>query len=147
MKKNIIIIILFGFIILGLVVFKLGLGHISNNKLVSLEIKEETLTNTGATFVMKNNTKDLYSYGTSYYIEIESDAKWNKLEPINNVDFHLIGYNLKGSSEVEIKVDWEYHYGKLKPGKYRLVKDVFKNSDIPIGESQIKYISAEFVIK
>lgn len=63
------------------------------------------------------------------------------------MNFNMIAYILKPKESRKITVDWEYYYGKLSPGKYRLIKDVFSESDIPIEESNKVYIGAEFEIK
>ena len=42
--------------------------------------------------------------------------------------------------------DWTHMYGPLPKGLYRLVKDVFFESDIPIDDSNKYYIWTEFEI-
>ena len=42
---------------------------------------------------------------------------------------------------------WEHMYGKLKPGKYRLVKDILLNSSYPVSSEDRIYVSVEFEIK
>lgn len=82
MKKYIKIILLAG-IILGLIfcsLIKSNYRTISDIKItennVSLSIKENTLTNTGATLILKNNSNTEIQYGNSYEIEIKRNKKW-----------------------------------------------------------------------
>lgn len=60
--------------------------------------------------------------------------------------FVSIGYIIEPKETKQIKITWEYHYGKLSSGKYRIIKDVFRNIDIPIDENDNYYIAVEFTI-
>lgn len=114
---------------------------------VNIKVKSDTLTNVGATFILTNkSTTETYVYGNPYYLEIKENGKWHKLETINQLFFTLPAYNLTPGQSKEIDVNWEYGYGRLKKGTYRLVKDVSRSGDEPIDESKIKYIYAEFEI-
>ena len=85
---------------------------------VSMEIKEGTLTNTGATIIITDTTNKDYSYGEPYRI----DKKENYLLDENN--------------EIVREVNWEWIYGELTPGTYRFVTDASSNE-----------ISVEFTIE
>ena len=75
-------------------------------------------------------------YGEWYKIEKQKDGNWYDVKTvIKDYGFNEIGYLPNESSEVEFNVDWEWLYGKLPTGKYRLLKQV--NSE---------YISVEFDI-
>ena len=44
---------------------------------------------------------------------------------IDEYGFNDIGYDLTPSSEAqEFKIDWDWLYGKLDPGEYRLIKNI-----------------------
>ena len=122
--------------------------HSISNDVVSLEVKENTLTDIGATFIIKNKSAvDTYMYGYPYFIEKKENGEWYVLETINELAFNLPAFGLKPSESKELEINWEYGYGKLKSGTYRLVKDVFRSGDEPIGESNIIYIAAEFTVE
>jgi hypothetical protein len=121
--------------------------YVLRNDLVSISVNEESLTDSKATFTLINHTDENYDYGEPYLIEYEKDNIWYVMPPINNMDFNLPAYILEPNKSRKITADWEYHYGKLSPGKYRLIKDVFRESDIPIEESDKVYIGAEFIIE
>ena len=85
MKKSIKIILLAG-IILGIIIYcvlKNNNHTISDIKTtendVSLSIKENTLTTSSATLILKNNSNTEIQYGNSYEIEIKHNKKWYKL--------------------------------------------------------------------
>lgn len=60
--------------------------------------------------------------------------------------FISIAYTLKPLEEKLLTIDWKYHYGKLPPGQYRIIKSLFPNSDILSNHSEEIYVAAEFVI-
>lgn len=124
-----------------------GIDSIMTNK-IALSLKDNTLTSKGATFVMTNNSNiDTYEYGNPYYLEIKKNDEWEKLETINQFAFTMETYGLKPNKTKEFKINWEYGYGELKSGTYRLVKDAFRSGDEPIDESEKIYLYAEFTIE
>lgn len=110
---------------------------------VSMSLKDETLASyTGATFILKNDNNIDMIYGDSYTIEVEKDGKWEKFDVEG--DFNDIAYNLKAKSSKEITINWENIYGKLEPGKYRLIKNISyeKEKDNYVDFS----VNAEFIL-
>lgn len=121
--------------------------YVVTNNLVSLRVKEGSLTNSKATLLLENHTDNAYSFGYPYSIEYEKDGIWYEIIPINDLVFIMPALGLKAKESIEIGVNWEYHYGKLPSGKYRIIKSVFRKIDTPINEEEIVYIAAEFIIK
>lgn len=114
--------------------FEIYINEISGEDInVQLELEENTLSNKGLTMVVKNlSNKDL-EYGNPYLIEKFDNGMWTTVKTINDIAFTLPAYSLKQNDSVELEINWEYGYGKLK-GKYRIVKDFdYKEND--------KYIS------
>lgn len=126
-----------------------NLGEPSNievsDKVVSIRIKDETLTDSKVTLILENHTNGGYSYGNPYSIQYEHNRVWYEIIPLNDLNFNLPAFNLKGKESIEININWEYHYGRLTKGKYRIIKDVFKESNGPTKDKDI-YIAAEFII-
>lgn len=114
---------------------------------ITLSLKDGTLSNKGATFIIKNNSDKVYNYGQEYEIETKKDNKWCKIEIDGTLTWNSIAYILKEKGSSEINIDFSYGYGELSKGKYRLIKKVFKEEDVPINESKYKYLYAEFEIK
>ena len=111
---------------------------------VSLIIKEKTLTSTGATVILKNDSDDDVHYGTPYHLEKKVNNEWYILKPIEDLNFIMPLFILKPEESSENNIDWNYGYRKLPKGTYRIVKDtdIVKND-----ESKEKiFIAAEFVI-
>lgn len=113
---------------------------------ILLEVKEETRTSKGATFILKNNTDEDYSYGYAYKIEKFENKSWKELVsmPGNPLSQDIVVFTIKSKDEVEINIDWSA-YGELKSGIYRLVKNDIRKSNSP--ESRTYAVYAEFDIK
>ena len=64
-------------------------------------------------------------YGDGYWIERLEEDKWVELPVIpENPLFNGIGYLIPSEGEAQLAVDWEWLYGKLDSGTYRIVKGV-----------------------
>lgn len=116
---------------------------------ITLSLKNNTLSNTGATFILKNNTDKEYGYGPEYIIETKSNDEWKEVDTITGTPlvWNTITYILKANEEKELNVDWSYGYGELESGEYRLVKSTFKEKDRPIDETKKVYLYTKFEIK
>ena len=119
------------------------------NYIIDFYLKEGSLTNTKATFIVKNTEKYDITFGEAFYLE-KYNYETNSFEKLsvntkNNCAFNDIGYILD-KKEREIEQDWSCVYGKLDKGLYRIVKDVSFDSDRPIDENNMYYISTEFEI-
>lgn len=122
--KYLITILLIIATILIWVIFNNGINKCSKKEYpiegVSIIIKEGTLTNTGATFILKNDSDIDVIYGNPYSIEVKKDDKWKKIDV--ELSFTLPAYTLKAKTSEEITINWEYGYGKLEKGEYRFIK-------------------------
>lgn len=148
MKKSIKIILLAG-IILGIIIYcvlKNNNYTISDIKTtendVSLSIKENTLTTSSATLILKNNSNTEIQYGNSYEIEIKHNKKWYKLD--GEMYFTLPLFFLEPNKTVELEVNWEDGYKKLKKGTYRIIKEIKIEKENNTFDSF--YVAAEFTI-
>ena len=89
---------------------------------VTMQLKENTLTSTGLTMIIKNQSGINLQYGNPYIIEEYKNGYWKTVSPINEISFTLPSYELAKNESKELNINWKQGYGKLK-GKYRLVKD------------------------
>ncbi|MCM1053192.1 MAG: hypothetical protein NC483_04390 [Ruminococcus sp.] len=96
---------------------------IENNDVI-FKLKENTLTKSNGTFILENNSDLTVGYGEGYWVEKEQNGKWYSLETISDRIFNLPLYYLEPNNIKELKINLEYGYGKLTPGKYRVVKDM-----------------------
>ena len=108
---------------------------------VSLFIKKDTLTKTGATVIISDISEQEHTYGEWFRIDKKIDGFWEELKPIdNNYGFNDIGLIVGENNQLEIDTDWSKIYGKLEKGEYRLIKELYDN------DSKI-YLSVEFTIE
>ena len=129
MGKKVAIILFCGIIIFGLIIWNnTRIGKKSNIQIsqndISMMIKEGTLTNTKATLIIKNNSDKEVQYGESFQIEIKKNNKWYQLNEKHERFFTLAAIILDAGEQREIELNWEYGYGKLKKGTYRIIKDM-----------------------
>ena len=120
------------------------------NDIVNMYIKDGTLTKTGATVIIEDTNPNRIVYGSSFYIEKynASNHEWESvIETSENYAFNDMAYYVDEKGKLEMKQDWTHMYGSLDKGFYRLVKDVFFESDIPVTEEDKYYIWTEFEIE
>ena len=118
----------------------------NDNSDISFYVKEETLSNKGATFVLKNNSNEEYVYEPPFFIEKNERGKWIMIRLDEPLTWNCVIYFLKPNEEIELNIDWSItEYGILRPGKYRLIKSNFRKS-LSI-DSRAYYFAAEFEIK
>ena len=106
-----------------------------------MEIKEDSIFNTGLSIVIKNETEKEYLFEEFYCIEKKIDDKWYEVpRVVKNAAFHDLSINI----EEEIEISWEWIYGKLKPGYYRIIKSYIDWR--ATGDYDKYYISTDFII-
>lgn len=119
----------------------------NDNELISLNVDKSSITENGAKFTISNNSNEEFTYGNDYRIEINENGIWKEAPLYAEIAWNEIAFCLKANTSNEINIDWTIGYKSLKSGKYRLVKKVFKSSDVPITKENIVEIYAEFDIK
>ena len=111
--------------IVGLLV---GCSKGSNYKPVQVEnvsISIEDVSSTGGIVIIKDTNEEPYTYGEWYKIEKNSNGKWIEVDTvISDYGFNEIAYLTNEDGEVRFAIDWQWLYGELSPGNYRLLKEV-----------------------
>ncbi len=123
--------------------FTFSNNDMNNIENVSMKIKKGTLTNSSATIIITDTNKDHYEYGLPFRIDKLENGVWKMLEITGDGAFNLPAFGVDKNNKLELNQDWSHLYGELKPGKYRLVKDVC----ISDGCNAQKYFSVEFTIE
>ncbi|MDE6863281.1 MAG: hypothetical protein K2J41_02730 [Eubacterium sp.] len=142
MKKTILMVLLCGFIFSGM----LGCNksepikkEASSYTVTDIEHVNADIYNVspvGATVIIRDTNENPYTYGDWYKIEKEENGKWYDVETvIENYGFNDIGYLVNENNEVKFDMNWEWLYGELMPGSYRVLKEAYN-----------QYISVEFTI-
>ncbi len=62
-------------------------------------------------------------YGEGYHLEVLNGDTWEDVPTIiEDWGFNDIGYTIPAEGEAEMEINWEWLYGKLSPGTYRITK-------------------------
>jgi hypothetical protein len=87
---------------------------------------ENTVSPKGLTTLFENKTNTEFTFGEAYVLEVNIDGNWYKvpIETEDNYGFIDIGYILPPNDTAEWSVEWDWLYGDLESGKYRIIKDV-----------------------
>lgn len=94
------------------------------------------VTPAGATVTIRDSNPEPFVYGEWFVIEREKDGVWYEVKTkITNYGFNEIGWLTDEQGGLTMAVDWEWLYGKLPSGHYRILKQA--GSDV---------ISAEFTV-
>ena len=124
MKKNVVVLVMALVMLLCGCGVKLGEEVTTevNRVAVVIEVNEASVSKTGCTFVMANNTEGDFAYDGSYSIQMEKDGKWYQVQRNNTAIMGDLLWLPAGVSE-EVTIDWSADYGELSKGHYRLVKN------------------------
>ena len=131
-----------------------GIGqYISDSEVdvLGLMMSVSNVTTSGLTVHFRQyddkNTGELI-YGEDYTLEKLEGEKWEAVPMIiDNGVFTDIGYNIPKNGEAEIETNWEWLYGKLEPGTYKITKTVLDSGASDEGDSLNRYtMSAQFLI-
>lgn len=115
----------------------------TNDKL-TLTLKEGSLSDSGAVFVLENKSDKVYTYGAEYDIEVKTDNGWEKVEDSRNKEWTQVLYVLEPNKTNNIAVDFSELKNKLVSGKhYRVVKRLIEE----VGGNKEYYLNAEFQMR
>ncbi len=93
---------------------------------LGLELTAKDVTPSGMTLVVKQNggnaTGEIQT-GEDYSLKVNKNGEWVDVETvIEDYAWNSIAYMIEKDGEREFEIDWEWLYGKLERGKYKLVK-------------------------
>jgi hypothetical protein len=119
---------------------------VNNFNGVTLTLKKETLSDKGLTVIFQNKSDKLCTYGEHFWLEKKINDKWYQV-PVSikdNYAFTDIGYSVASGQESEWKVNWNWLYGSLDAGEYRIIKNAldFRKT----GDYSTYFLTAEFTI-
>ena len=94
------------------------------------------VTPVGATVTIQDSNREPFVYGTWFQVEREKDSVWYEVKTkITDYGFDELGWLTDDRGRLTMDVDWEWLYGKLPAGHYRILK-----------QAGTHVISAEFSI-
>lgn len=89
-----------------------------------------------------NGTEKEVTYGDYFDIQAESDGEWYSLQVPDDIAYHAVAYPIAPGQTSIWQINWEWIYGSLPTGHYRIVKDVM-DYRAP-GDYTKYYMAAEF---
>lgn len=111
----------------------------------SVNVSIKNVTPKGATLVLtKYNGTTADELITGSYIRIECDDKELPIKAEDDISWTAEANIIPENEELEIEVNWEWLYGTLEPGTYRIFKSVRNNND---PGDLIKECSVEFTVE
>lgn len=99
---------------------------------ITMEIKEGTLTKTGATIVITDLSGKNNTFNKEFRIDQKRGGKWYTLKDKSKNEVDVVaGQKGEENKKLEQELNWEKNYGTLSDGKYRIVKEI-NNKDIVV---------------
>lgn len=119
---------------------------VNNLEGVTMTAKKGTVSPIGLTVIFENNSDKQCIFGEYFHSEKKIEGIWYQV-PValdDNYGFGDIGYDLDSSSVKEWTVKWDWLYGRLDSGDYRIVKSIldFRKT----GDYEEHYLAAEFTV-
>jgi Predicted transcriptional regulators len=109
---------------------------------IVMQIKEDTLSPTGASFVLHNGTNDDYGYGEAYILQRKIENEWEDVEIVmENYSFKGVGYILAAKQTDEIAIEWAWLYGELSAGDYLICKEVHRRTSSDAFDAYPVYVA------
>ncbi len=103
--------------------------------------------------VFENSTDQEVIYGEDYFLEMKKDGTWQELPYATGgaKGYHDLAYIVLPGKTSECMIDYQWLYGTLEKGEYRLVKNIIMSTDAPPGETVILpeekvTLTAEFTV-
>ena len=99
--------------------------QIQQTQVENVTIQISDISPSGASLVITDTNPEPYLYGEWYKIQKLTGGQWQDVPTvIDNYGFHEIGYIPNANGEVKFPINWEWLYGKLPAGTYRIFKEV-----------------------
>jgi hypothetical protein len=115
---------------------------------VTMWIKEGTLNAEGCTVIVRDTYEEPCTFGEAFTLAYKVDGQWQDYPYARDPEeivFHLLGYEVGPTQQMEIPVQWVWAYGELGPGEYRLIKE-YSMPDWQFGQEKSQ-ISVDFIIE
>ena len=99
--------------------------QIQQTQVENVTIQISDISPSGATVIITDTNPEPYVYGEWFKLQRKTEGGWQDVPTvIDNYGFHEIGYLPNNKGEVTFVINWEWLYGKLPAGTYRIFKEV-----------------------
>ena len=95
---------------------------------IGLTMDTENVSSKGCTLAFTqsggNVTGELLT-GEAFFLQVcNRDGKWEDISTPESLGWNDIAINISNGGKTEIEINWEYAYGELNTGHYRIKKEV-----------------------
>ena len=118
---------------------------VNNLEGVTISVKQSSVSSTGLTIVMSNRTDRSFSYGEFFSLDKKVNDNWVEV-PVIGSGFDDPALHLNAKHTKEWDINWEWLYGELTKGDYRIIKEVFDSYEAT-GIYEVYPLAAEFVVE
>ena len=118
---------------------------VNNLEGVTMSVKQSSVSSTGLTIVMSNRTDRSFSYGEFFSLDKKVNDKWVEV-PVIGGGFDDPALHLNVMHTREWDINWEWVYGELTKGDYRIIKEVFDSYEAT-GIYEVYPLAAEFAVE
>ncbi|MDE7248372.1 MAG: hypothetical protein K2N82_00490 [Lachnospiraceae bacterium] len=98
---------------------------------LGLDFSLKNISSAGATLVFHQYDPDAptgeLDFGDEFELEVQNDGKWERVPDIleGEYGFNDIAHVIAAGQSLEVELSWEWIYGKLPAGEYRIKKEIF----------------------
>ena len=122
--------------------------QIDSNSMIILLVDNDSVTTSGLTLNIQNETDNTIDYGAWYRLEKLQDKDWRSVEPLQGVSWAQDDWKKPVEPGAQATVDycWDWYYGMLPAGKYRIIVSILAHEG-SYGDTLISYnLAAEFSV-
>lgn len=123
------------------------LSEVTSLSDVSMKADIESVSPTGLTLLFENNSEVDLIYGEDLLLEEAVEDRWYEVPTTISGEYAYedIGYEVEPGEEASMAIDWEWLYGDLDEGYYRIAKRVLHSRET--GDFDEYVLTAEFKIE
>lgn len=114
----------------------------------TMEIVKGTVTSTGLKVRFTSTNENETTYGSYYRVEKYENNKWHEVQQKKlegELAWTAEAYPIPTNGSRDCKIDWNWLYGELTNGQYRIIKNIIDFRGL--GDHDEYYLSDEFKIE
>ena len=125
---------------------KTQLSAVNNFEQVSMNVIEDSVSAKELTLIFTNSSNKEAMYSEDFLLEKNIECNWYQV-PTKKIEFLFndIAFKLSTSIQEVLNINWDWLYGSLDKGEYRIVKTLWVVS--AGGEYEEYFLSAQFIIE
>ena len=112
---------------------------------VSMNVIEDSVSSKELTVIFTNSSNNQGMYSEDFLLEKKIEGDWYQV-PTKRIEFGFndIAFELSPSTKEVLKINWDWLYGSLDKGEYRIVKTFWAASTV--GDYEEYFLASQFII-